>query len=108
MSFGDQAVPEEEPVSSEGEAAPAEVNGSAAQAAEDAGSAEEADPRDVLARERGESLAGLEHLLRLDELALEGVVDRDHGNQVNDPIIGIVSALGPRVAHDEPLRVFLR
>jgi molecular chaperone GrpE len=51
MSFGDQAVPEEEPVSSEGEAAPAEANGSEAPGAEHAGLAEEADPREVLARE---------------------------------------------------------
>ncbi len=32
---------------------------------------------DVLARGRGEALARLEHFLRFDELALEGVVDRD-------------------------------
>ena len=60
MSFGDEAVPEEEPVSSEGEAAPAEANGSAAPAAEHAGPAEEADPREVLARERDEYLLALQ------------------------------------------------
>jgi molecular chaperone GrpE len=60
MSFGDQDVPEEEPVSSEGDAAPAEANGSEAQAAEHAGLAEEADPREVLARERDEYLLALQ------------------------------------------------
>ena len=60
MSFGDQAVPEEEPVSSEGEAVPAEANGAAAPAAEDAEVAEEADPREVLARERDEYLLALQ------------------------------------------------
>jgi molecular chaperone GrpE len=60
MSFGDQAVPEEEPVSSEDEAAPAETNGSPAPAAEDAGAVEEADPRDLLARERDEYLLALQ------------------------------------------------
>src|SRR5271155_3442922 len=60
MSFGDQAAPEEEPVSSEGEAAPAEANGSATQAAEDAGLAEEPDPREVLTRERDEYLLALQ------------------------------------------------
>ena len=60
MSFGDQAVPEEEPVSSEGEAVPAEANGAAAPVAEDAEVAEEADPREVLARERDEYLLALQ------------------------------------------------
>jgi len=60
MSFGDQAVPEEEPVSSEGEAVAEEVNGSAAPAPEYAGPAEEADPRAVLARERDEYLLALQ------------------------------------------------
>jgi molecular chaperone GrpE len=72
MSFGDEAVPREEPVSSEGEAtprvpgapagqgAPGEVNGSAAQTATHAGLAEEADPREVLARERDEYLLALQ------------------------------------------------
>ena len=60
MSFGDQAVPEEEPVSSEGEAVAGEVNGSAAPAPEHAGPAEEADPREVLARERDEYLLALQ------------------------------------------------
>jgi molecular chaperone GrpE len=60
MSFGDQAVPEEEPVSSEGEAAPAEAKGSEAPASEHAGLAEEADPREVLARERDEYLLALQ------------------------------------------------
>jgi molecular chaperone GrpE len=58
MSFGDQAVPEEEPVSSEGEAAPAEGNGSAAAAVEPL--AEEADAQEVLARERDEYLLALQ------------------------------------------------
>src|SRR5271156_6581289 len=56
MSFGDQAVPEEEPVSSEGEAIPAEANGAVPPAAEDAEVAEEVDPREVLARQRDEYL----------------------------------------------------
>jgi molecular chaperone GrpE len=63
MSFGDQAVPEEEPVSPEGGAAPGvggEVNGSAARVADPAGPAEEADPREVLARERDEYLLALQ------------------------------------------------
>jgi molecular chaperone GrpE len=60
MSFGDQAVPEEEPVSSEGEAVAGEVNGSVAPAPEHAGPAEEADPREVLARERDEYLLALQ------------------------------------------------
>jgi molecular chaperone GrpE len=60
MSFGDQAVPEEEPVSSEGEAVAGEVNGSEAPAPEQAGPAEEADPRAVLARERDEYLLALQ------------------------------------------------
>src|ERR1700734_1367177 len=72
MSFGDEALPREEPVSSEGEAtprvpgapagqgAPGEVNGSAAQTATHAGLAEEADPREVLARERDEYLLALQ------------------------------------------------
>jgi molecular chaperone GrpE len=60
MSFGDQAVPEEEPVSSEGEAVAGEVNGSAASSPEHAGPAEEADPLEVLARERDEYLLALQ------------------------------------------------
>jgi molecular chaperone GrpE len=66
MSFGDEAVPEEEPVSSEGGAAPGgpgasgQGNGSAAQAATQAGPADEADPLDVLARERDEYLLALQ------------------------------------------------
>jgi molecular chaperone GrpE len=66
MSFGDEAVPEEEPVSSEGGAppggpgTPGESNGSAAHAATGAGVAEEADPQDVLARERDEYLLALQ------------------------------------------------
>ena len=60
MSFGDQAVPEEEPVSSEGDAVAGEVNGSAAPAPEQAGPAEEADPLEVLARERDEYLLALQ------------------------------------------------
>ena len=60
MSFGDQAVPEEEPVSSEGEAATAEAKGSEAPASDHAGLAEEADPREVLARERDEYLLALQ------------------------------------------------
>jgi molecular chaperone GrpE len=73
MSFGDDVMSEEEPVSSEGPAAhraPGQVNGSAAQAAEPAGPgtqatepagpAEEADPLDVLARERDEYLLALQ------------------------------------------------
>jgi len=69
MSFGDQAVPEEEPVSSEGGAAhrtPAvpgvagDGNGSAAPATDQEGPAEEADPREVLTRERDEYLLALQ------------------------------------------------
>jgi molecular chaperone GrpE len=60
MSFGDQAVPEEEPVSSEGEAVPGEGNGSAADEAGHVGLAEEADPREELARERDEYLLALQ------------------------------------------------
>jgi len=60
MSFGDQAVPEEEPVSSEGEAVAGEVNGSAAHATEHAEPAQEADPQEVLARERDEYLLALQ------------------------------------------------
>jgi len=62
MSFGDEALPEEEPVSSEGPGAPGvhnEVNGSTAPAAEPA-VAEEADPRELLARERDEYLLALQ------------------------------------------------
>ena len=60
MSFGDQAVPEEEPVSSEGEAVAGEVNGSAAPAPEHAVEAEEAHPLEVPARERDEYLRALQ------------------------------------------------
>ena len=63
MSFGDEALPEEEPVSSEGPGAPgvhSEVDGSAAGAAEHAAPATEADPLDVLARERDEYLLALQ------------------------------------------------
>ena len=63
MSFGDEALPEEEPVSSEGPGAPgvhSEVNGSAAPAAEPAVTAAEADTVDVLARERDEYLLALQ------------------------------------------------
>jgi molecular chaperone GrpE len=51
MSFGDEAVPEEEPVFSEAEAADEE---------NDAVVAEQADPREVLARERDEYLLALQ------------------------------------------------
>jgi molecular chaperone GrpE len=72
MSFGDQAVPEEEPVSSEGEAAPrtpgtpgmpgvpGDGNGSVAPATEPAGPGEDADPLEVLTRERDEYLLALQ------------------------------------------------
>ncbi|HEY5385646.1 MAG TPA: nucleotide exchange factor GrpE [Acidimicrobiales bacterium] len=64
MSFGDEARSEEEPVSSEGPGVPGvhgEVNGSAAPpAAEPAVTAEEANPQDVLARERDEYLLALQ------------------------------------------------
>jgi molecular chaperone GrpE len=66
MSFGDEARSEEEPVSSEGPGAPGvhgEANGSAApaaSAAEPAVPATEADPQDVLARERDEYLFALQ------------------------------------------------
>ena len=63
MSFGDEAMSEEEPVSSEGQAAqevPGQGNGSAAHAAEPAGPADEADPQEVLARERDEYLLALQ------------------------------------------------
>jgi molecular chaperone GrpE len=51
MSFGDEAVPEEEPVFSEAEAADEE---------NDAALAEQADPRELLARERDEYLLALQ------------------------------------------------
>jgi molecular chaperone GrpE len=57
MSFGDEAVPEEEPVYSEAEAAEEEYD--AAEAA-NAALAEQADPREVLARERDEYLLALQ------------------------------------------------
>ena len=57
MSFGDEAVPEEEPVFSEAEAA--EEENDAVEAA-DAALAEQADPREVLARERDEYLLALQ------------------------------------------------
>ena len=69
MSFGDQAVPEEEPVSSEGEATPrtpgtsgvpGDGNDSVAPATESAEPGEEADPREVLTRERDEYLLALQ------------------------------------------------
>jgi molecular chaperone GrpE len=63
MSFGDEAVPSEEPVSSEGPGAPGvhrEVNGSTAPAAAAAAPAEEADPREALLRERDEYLLALQ------------------------------------------------
>ena len=68
MSFGDQAVPEEEPVSSEGEATPTpgtsgvpgDGNDSVAPATESAEPGEEADPREVLTRERDEYLLALQ------------------------------------------------
>ena len=52
MSFGDEAVPEEEPVFSEAEAADEENDAERA--------AEQADPREVLARERDEYLLALQ------------------------------------------------
>src|SRR5271163_3660750 len=63
MSFGDEALPEEEPVSSEAEAAPGapgEVDGSAAYVAEPDGPAVQAEPQEVLARERDEYLLALQ------------------------------------------------
>jgi molecular chaperone GrpE len=63
MSFGDEARSEEEPVSSEGPGAPgvhSEANGSPAPAAEPAVTATEADPLEVLARERDEYLLALQ------------------------------------------------
>ena len=51
MSFGDEAVPEEEPVFSEAEAAEEEA---------DAATAAEIDPRAELARERDEYLLALQ------------------------------------------------
>ena len=63
MSFGDEALPEEEPVSSEGPGAPgvhSEVNGSAADAAEHAGRPTRPTRRSVLARERDEYLLALQ------------------------------------------------
>ena len=82
MSFGDEAVPEEEPVFSEAEAAEEEADASALAAQNGSGSgsgsngdadsaggggethgtalAEEADPREVLARERDEYLLALQ------------------------------------------------
>ena len=59
MSFGDQAVPEEEAVSSEGEAVPGEGS-SAPDEAGHVGLAEEADQREELARERDEYLLALQ------------------------------------------------
>src|ERR1700733_39595 len=73
MSFGDEVFPEEEPVSSEAETeaevapggpgvpgGPGEVKGSGRHAAADPGLAEEADPLEVLARERDEYLFALQ------------------------------------------------
>jgi molecular chaperone GrpE len=66
MSFGDQAVPEEEPVSSGGEAAPrtpgvpGDGNGSVAPASEPAAPAEEADQLELLTRQRDEYLLALQ------------------------------------------------
>ena len=68
MSFGDGAVPEEEPVFSEAELAEEEndeanaaaVNGVPGDGAHGAALAEEADPREVLARERDEYLLALQ------------------------------------------------
>jgi molecular chaperone GrpE len=69
MSFGDKAVPEEEPVFSEAEAAEEEAEGAgatdadaAARAAAAVGAAlaEETDPRGVLTRERDEYLLALQ------------------------------------------------
>ncbi len=66
MSFGDEVFPEEEPVSSEAETeaevapgGPGEVKGRHA-AAPDPGLAEEADPLELLARERDEYLFALQ------------------------------------------------
>jgi molecular chaperone GrpE len=63
MSFGDEAMPEEESVSSEGGGAPnahSEGNGAAAAAGAHAVPAEEADPLELLARERDEYLLALQ------------------------------------------------
>ncbi len=60
MSFGDEALSGEEPASSEDAGAPGEVDGSAAQAAAPAAPAEQADPKEVLARERDEYLLALQ------------------------------------------------
>jgi molecular chaperone GrpE len=67
MSFGDEVFPEEEPVSSEAETeaevapgGPGEVKGSGRHAAADPGLAEEADPLELLARERDEYLFALQ------------------------------------------------
>jgi molecular chaperone GrpE len=63
MSFGDEAVPSEEPVSSEGPGAPGvhrEGNGSTAPAAGTAAPATDADPREELTRERDEYLLALQ------------------------------------------------
>ncbi len=58
MSFGDEAVPREEPVFSEAEAADEENDAELAE--EHAQLAEQADPREVLARERDEYLFALQ------------------------------------------------
>lgn len=63
MSFGDQALPEEESVSSEGGGAPdvhSEVDGAGDAAAAPAGEAGEPDPLEALARERDEYLLALQ------------------------------------------------
>jgi molecular chaperone GrpE len=73
VSFGDEVLPQEEPVSPEAETeaevapgtpgapgGPGEVNGSAAPAGAHAGLAEEADPVEGLARERDEYLLALQ------------------------------------------------
>jgi molecular chaperone GrpE len=59
MSFGDEAVPEEEPVYSEAEAAEEEYDAAEAALAAEA-LAEKADSREVLARERDEYLLALQ------------------------------------------------
>ena len=57
MSFGDEVLPEEEPVSSEGPGAP---GGNGDEPAAPADAADAADPQDVLARERDEYLLALQ------------------------------------------------
>ncbi len=60
MSFGDEAMPEDESAYSEAEAAEEAADAIGGEAAHSTALAEEADPREVLARERDEYLLALQ------------------------------------------------